>query len=286
MFVAAGFAVVVGPAAWGQWSGRVRVEIVKLGSVDRVYRVYRPSDLPPRPGLVIDLHAAGSNGFTEQAISGVWLHAARNGWIVAYPEGVDDGWEPYGCCRHDGVDDLAFLAEVIARLEASDGIDPNRVFLTGLSRGGMMAYRAACELRVPVAAIAVVAGNMADEHGIVGGVGCRPSGEVSVLAIHGTADTQVPLAGGGRFAPFTDVVDYWRELDGCAPGGAVTAASPWADTGWECRGGAEVRSIVIDGGHHVMPGAPLQSPPWTPAAQLDTAAVIADFFARHSHAAR
>jgi poly(3-hydroxybutyrate) depolymerase len=52
----------------------------------------------------------------------------------------------------------------------------------------MMAYRAACELRVPVAAIAVVAGNMADEHGIVGGVGCRPSGRVSVLAVSWPAD--------------------------------------------------------------------------------------------------
>ena len=101
-----------------------------------MYRVYRPSGLPPRPGLVVDLHAAGSNGFTEQAISGVWRHAARNGWIVAYPEGVDDGWELYGCCRHDGVDDLAFLAEMIARLEVSDGVDPSRVFLMRLSRAG------------------------------------------------------------------------------------------------------------------------------------------------------
>lgn len=114
MFVATGLAVVVGPAAWGQWTGQVRVETLKQGSIDRVYRVYRPSGLPPRPGLVIDLHSARSDGFTEMAISGVWRHAAENGWIVAYPDGVADGWEPYGCCRHDGIDDLAFIAEVIA----------------------------------------------------------------------------------------------------------------------------------------------------------------------------
>ena len=252
MFAATGFAVVAGPALWAQWTGR---------TVTRPYRVYRPATLPPHPALVVDLHPSGVTGFWEEAVSGMHGHADQLGWIIAYPDS----------------DDVASLGALIDHLTATDHVDPNRVYVMGLSRGGMLAYQAACELSARIAAIAVVEGYLADQ--------CRPRQPVSVLAVHGTADSAVPI-NGGRFTPFTEVINHWRGLDRCAEHGSVTAASGSTDTTWQCGAGTQVRSIVVTGGHHTFPGAPLESLPWSASAALDTAAVIADFFAGHRRETR
>jgi polyhydroxybutyrate depolymerase len=282
--LAAVLVVLVGQPVAAQWAGRTQVGTLEQGPLERHYRVYRPASLEARPGLVIDLHGAHTGGFLEEVATRFDAQADRHGWVVAYPEGVADGWEPFGCCRHAGVDDVAFIAGVIDRLEASDRVDPDRVYVTGLSRGGMMAYRLACQLSPRLAAIAPVAGNMADENGHVGGVDCRPQRPVSVLSVHGSADAEVPIAGGGRFAPLEDVVARWRELDACASGGSRSVAGPVTATGWRCRSGTEVRSVVIQGAGHTWPGTPLSSLPWAPAASLDASATIAEFFATHRRA--
>jgi len=268
-------AVVLGPA-W--WTG-ADIET----AAGRQYRVYRPSPTTSHPGLVVDLHASHANGFLEQATSRLSGRADREGWIVAYPSSARD-WQPYGI--QGGTDEVAFLAALIDQLLDSDGIDPGRVYVVGLSRGGMQAYRVACELSSRVAAIAVVAGNMADERGDVRATGCRPERSVSVLAIHGTADSAVPLAGGGRFAPFSEVVALWRELDGCSADGSMTADGPSTVTHWACRDDSEVRTIVVAGAGHTWPGAPFAGLPWSPAESLDASTAVADFFTEHPRAGR
>lgn len=210
--------------------------------------------------------------------------ADRLQWIVAYPDGIDGEWETYGGFHRQGVDDVAFVADRVDRLEATDRADPDRVYVTGTSLGGMMAYRLACELSSRLAAIAPVAGNMADSHGDVGGVACHPDRPVSILAINGSADTEVPIAGGGRFAPLTAVIGRWRELDGCA-----RPTAPWhlnlaTVTMSRCTAGSGVESIVLQGAGHVWPGTPVSGVPWGPAASLDASPLIADFFAAHRRA--
>ena len=224
--VASGLVVLVGPPALAQWSGRLELATLSQGQLERTYRVYRPARREARPGLVLDLHSARTNGFREELATRFDGQAERFGWIVVYPDGFADGWEPYGCCQHPGVDDVAYLGEIITRLQATDGVDPQRVYVTGLSRGGMMAYRVACELSSRVAAIAPVAGNMADANGDVQSVPCRPDRPVSVLAINGSADTVVPIKGGGRTAPLEDVLSRWRELNGCAARESLATSTP------------------------------------------------------------
>jgi polyhydroxybutyrate depolymerase len=282
--MAALLVVLVGQPVSAQWIGRTQVATLQQGPLERHYRVYRPAGLEAKPGLVIDLHGAHTGGFLEEVATRFDAQADRYGWIVAYPEGVADGWEPYGCCHHAGVDDVAFIAGLIDRLEASDRVDPDRVYVTGLSRGGMMAHRLACQLSTRLAAIGPVAGNMADENGRAGSVDCRPERPISVLAIHGSADSEVPIVGGGRFAPLSDVVARWRQLDACASEGSRHVAGPSTTLGWRCRSGTEVRSVVVQGAGHTWPGTPLSSLPWAPAASLDASSTIADFFADHRRA--
>jgi polyhydroxybutyrate depolymerase len=196
---------------------------------------------------VIDLHSARTNGFLEELATRFDAQADRLGWIVAYPDGFAYGWEPYGCCQHPGVGDVAFISELISRLESSDGVDPERVYVTGLSRGGMMAYRLGCELPSRVAAIAATAGNMADENGNVRGVPCQPERPVSVLSVHGSADPVVPIRGGGRVAPLDDVIGRWRGLNGCDSPESVTVRGPVVARTWRCRRSSEVTSMLIEG---------------------------------------
>jgi polyhydroxybutyrate depolymerase len=192
---------------------------------------------------------------------------------------------------------VAFLSRVIDQLEATQQVDPNRVYVSGISRGGMMAYRLGCELSTKIAAIAPVEGNMADQNGQVQGVDCHPQQPVSVLAIHGTADPEVPLKGGRSlvqqesiaYAPFNDVIVKWREIDKCGAEHAVTRSGPPMTT-WTCQGESVVSTLVIPGGVHTWPGTLLgvllgvvSAGPQTfgPEVSIDASQVIADFFATH-----
>ena len=291
--IATGAGLIEGPTLWRQVSGHVSVESVVQGSMTRDFRVYRPTVRARQPGLVIVLHGANASGLQIERQSGFDAQAERLGWVAAYPDGYADGWEPFGCCHHPGVDDVAFISRVIDRLMASDAIDPNRIYVTGISRGGMMAYRLACEMSSRLAAIAPVAGNMADSAGNVHNVDCRPDRPVSVLAIHGSDDPEIPIAGGRSrvsqeevaYAPLVAVISAWRRLDGCSATATMTSDGATNQTRWSCSAGSQVEVLVLSGAGHAWPGAPLVNPPWGAASTLDASRAIADFFAAHERAA-
>lgn len=284
-FLAGATGVALGAIAWSQLEGRTQVGAMQFGMVVRHYRVYVPASVVSGPGLVIVLHGADGSGLQAEAMSRFDRQADRLGWVAAYPDGVLDGWDAFACCPHAGADDVAFVSGLVGRLETVDGVDPGRVFVAGLSRGGMMSYRLACELSSRVAAIAAVSGNMATLAGSAQDVPCRPQRAVSVLAIHGTADPRVPIDGGRTdisYAPLSAVVGVWRSLDGCGRQPAIQASGPSTITTWSCRDGSAVVTRVVTGGGHAWPGArwPFADPPAD--ASFDASAVIADFFAAHA----
>lgn len=291
-FLGTGAGIIIGPALWAQMTGRVVVETLQQGQLTRDYRVYRPAAIAPRPGLVIVLHGADGSGLQVERTSRFDVQADRLRWIAVYPNGVEDGWNPFGCCYHPGADDVAFVAGIIDRLEASDSVDPARVYVTGMSRGGMMAYRLACQLSSRLAAIAPVAGNMADSAGNVAGVDCGPDHPISVLAIHGSADPEIPIEGGRSrvareevaYASLAAVIGKWRDLDGCSPSSSTGRSGSSTVSTWRCHGGSAVEMLVVSGAGHAWPGAPIVNPPWGPARSLDASRVIADFFVAHPRA--
>jgi polyhydroxybutyrate depolymerase len=284
VLLAAGGGVLAGPTVWSQWNGRTQVET----QLQRQVRVYRPVVRERRPALVLNLQGAGGNGAFQEAITGFDAQVDRLGWIVAYPDAAKGGWRTFGCCTSDSqVDDVGFLASVIDHLEVTDGVDPGRVYVTGASRGGMMAYRVACELPSRVAAIAPVAGNMADRNGSALAVPCQPGHAVSVLDVHGSADPEVPIEGGRSrvnvedvsYAPLHEVIARWRDIDRCAASPATTVSSGSRLTSWACRDGSVVESLVVNGAGHTYPGAMIANAPGSTAAGLDASRLIADFFA-------
>ncbi len=287
----AGYVAAVGPTIAAQLTGRTQVATIRVGGFDRTYRVHRPSQLAGAPGLVIVLHAVFGSGYLAESSTGFDAQADRLGWVVAYPDGVLDGWDAFGDTpywgRHPGVDDVAFAGALIDRLSAENGLDPDRIYVTGFSRGAMMAYRLGCELSGRVAAIAPVSGNMATASGSAD-VPCRTTKPVSVLAIHGTSDGSIPISGGHvdiDYSPFWDVISRWRAWDSCAGTGAISVDGRSTTTSWTCTGGSTVAARVVDGGVHAWPGA--VAPPYStaaPADAFDAARVIADFFVAHPRA--
>jgi len=262
--------------------------VLTFGGLQRTYVLH----LPPGPpaGLVLNLHGAGMNGGQQAALTDYNSVADRYGFVVAYPDGIDSTWaDGRGASLPDrqGVDDVGFLSTMIDQLSRAYGIPPGRVFVTGMSAGGFMANRLACERADLVTAIAPVSGTLGS------GFPCAPSRPVSVMAVHGTSDPVVPFDGGvmnGRGGA-SDIVsapalaERWRAIDGC-PGPLVADAAGSGEvqqmTAAGCAGNTEVTLVRINGGGHTWPAGRFALPvdvvgPTSFA--IDASAATAQFFA-------
>ncbi len=279
---------VMGPVVTAQLEGRTQASTVSVDSVARSYRVYRPASVASRPGLVIVLSGVYGSGFQAEVTTGFDAQADRLGWLAAYPDSVLDGWDAFGSTSdwglHPGADDVRFIGALIDKIVAGDGVDPGRVYVTGMSRGGMMTHRIGCELASKVAAVAPVSGNMATATGSAADVPCNPVRPVSVLAIHGSADGVIPIAGGRvdiPFSPLVDVMARWRIANGCGDASSVATDGSSTTTSWQCPDGTTVAMRVVQGGWHVWPGTPtgVGGPD-----AFDGSRVVADFFVAHARA--
>lgn len=252
----------------------------------RGYRVVVPEAAACAPApLVFDLHGLTSNPVQQEWISGLARLGREEGFIAVHPEGSGDvrSWNAGSCCgtaARDGVDDVGFLDAIRARLATALSIDPRRVYATGLSNGGYLAHRLACERADVYAAIAPVAG-------VLGVPRCDSARPVPVFQVHGTADQLVPYLGGGMggglSAPAT--VQWWAERNQCDATPVLTFAH--GDVTCErrsgCAGGADVELCTVSGGGHSWPGGPDLILPALGATSpdLDATAALWAFFEEH-----
>jgi polyhydroxybutyrate depolymerase len=244
--------------------------LLSIGGLQRTYLVHAPPGAAN--GLVINLHGAGLTGRDQAVTTNYDAIADRYGFVVAYPDGVDLSWaDGRGASVPDrqGVDDVGFLSTLITELTRQYAISPGRVFVTGMSAGGFMAQRLACDRADLVAAVVSVAGTLGAT------VPCAPSRPVSVLAVHGDADPVVPFGGGpmvGRGGPSVivsarELVNRWRAIDRCPP----PVDTPGRSSSTGCADGTAVEFVIIGGGGHV----------WPTGFGFDAGQAGADFFAAH-----
>ncbi len=276
-------------------SSRDQPGSLQFGGLTRTYTVH----VPPGPpwGLVLNLHGGGGTGVGQQGLTDFDSVADTNNLLVAYPDGYDKSWaDGRGAAPADRrhVDDVGFLAALVAKLQADYGVPAGHVFATGMSNGGFMSNRLGCDRADVFAAVAPVAGTL----GV--GVACNPSRPISVLEAHGTADPLVPFNGGdvkGRGGishsiAVASMVDKWRSADGCQGDpskedlrdvGDGTSVQRFDSTA--CAASTEVVFYRIDKGGHTWPGGKQYLPkaligPTTRA--LDASQVIAQFFRAHA----
>lgn len=205
--------------------------------------------------LVVVLHGLGGDAEGMARISAWAAAAVQHDLVVAFGEGGEASWNAEGCCGGadaEGTDDVDYLHRLIAHLIATQDVDPQAVFLTGYSNGGMMTYRYLCEHGDELAGAASVAGTNTS--------GCTPEDPVDLLQISGADDTVVPLAGGpsttpgiGPFPSVTGSVEAVARAFGCPPERTVTRP-PALVTRWgPCRDDVEVGLDVLSGAGHGYP---------------------------------
>jgi polyhydroxybutyrate depolymerase len=239
-------------------------------------------DVPPgydaaKPApLLLALHGFGDTGESLGAKRWVLSSvASAHGMLVAHPDGTPDRerqrfWDATdACCNFEAVslDDVAYLTAVIDDVAARYRVDPKRVWVAGISNGGFMAHRLACDRSNKIAAIVSLAGAT-----WLDGARCQPDSPVSVLEIHGGDDHLVRYEGGTRIRggraltyPSVDVtVTTSASKDGCTgvltPTGSrlgfdgedltrATETATWSG----CPAGIDVERWKMNGSRHVPP---------------------------------
>lgn len=242
------------------------VELLRVGASLRAYYVHCANDaLAPDQGrpLVIALHGGQGNAEFMARLTQFNALADSEGFCVAYPQ-AKRIWRDGRRTTGDGPSDVRFVARLIRRLESTHGIDVQRVYVTGVSAGGMMAHRLACELPDKLAACATVAANMPVDYDPP-----RAERAVPMMIISGTDDQFMPWAGGeirkgvrigfgGQVRSARATAELWCERNRCStnPQSRHVEAAGQVEI-YEYRGDAPEHCVVfvaIHGGGHTWPG--------------------------------
>ena len=242
---------------------------LESGGRTRTYFVHTPPGFQgdEKLPLVMVLHGGGGNADNAEKMSAMSDKADAANFLVVYPDGtggVGDHfhtWNSGNCCAYaekNNVDDVAFLRDLIDKMEYDYAADPKRIYVTGMSNGGMMAYRMGCEAADKIAAIAPVAGSM--------NLDCKPAQPISVIAFHGTADENVNYEGGmgakqvggpREDKPVATTIAFWVKYDGCpATPQKSEKGNLRTDLYAGCKDATAVELNSISGQGHAWPGSP------------------------------
>lgn len=245
------------------WGGSACAAPLRVDLGARFYLI----DLSDHPSgaVIVALHAAARSAQDLRATTNLSPRALAKGYAVIYPQATGGpqraAWNGFYCCgdaQVTQIDDMGFLDKVIADASARFGLNPDRVYMTGMSNGAVMAETYAFRRAGRVKAVAGVAGTVDIYR-------TRPRA-VPMLHIHGTMDRLVPYDKGYGTkhldTPFTPVAVQIaavvaafgglsatsRQIDGVKDGTSVIE-----DDYINAAGVTQVRLLTVVGGQHVWP---------------------------------
>ncbi len=287
-------------AALGAAQGELTTAQVDVDGTTRSYLVAVPSSARPPAPAVVAFHGGGSDGAFFAARTGIVASAEQHGFVAVFPNGSGRTrrlltWNAGTCCAYaveQAVDDVAFVARLLDELVARHGVDPERIYLTGMSNGAMLAYRVAVELPERIAAVAAVAGTLGVDPALV-------RVPVPVLHLHGTEDRHVPFAGGvgprsvqgAAFRSVDETLSAWVRAHGIATAPERSELPDAADDGttvvrhlWSAPSGrTAVVLYEVRGGGHAWPGrADREAAQGRATFDLDLDEVMWAFFREHA----
>jgi polyhydroxybutyrate depolymerase len=252
-----------------------RNDTIHIDAMDRTYWLYEPDcyDGSTAIPLVIGLHGGSGTGEGFAQALGLNAKAESECFFAVYPNGApkelvhgekqywnsgprdsSDWW--VGFTQY--VDDVNYISQLIDHIDVALGknIDADRIYATGFSNGGRMAYRLACELSDKIAAVAIFGAPLHFSP-------CTPSKNISILHIHGKEDQYNPYEGGESCTEEGDLdvpsvsetIDTWVQLNGCS------SSTEHADYGEvscetyeECDNASEVILCSVEYGGHTIAG--------------------------------
>jgi polyhydroxybutyrate depolymerase len=262
--------VVWAPAVYADGEHGQLEKTIEHGGEERAYILYKPENLAANAPLLFVLHGRGQTGlgFSELGFNDL---ADKNGFVVAYPQATDAYWgdkdDPKAIKysewnsenKPDRADDVDFLSTLAKTLQSEHGLNPERTFVSGFSKGGFMSYSLACLASDTFKGVAIVASLMDDK---VYASHNPPPTAMPVLHIHGTKDSLCPIGGdlnkstGERVPPdVAAIIDLWAKSNNCTT--SETKKITDTTTATFHKGGVngnEVHYYEISGGEHLWPG--------------------------------
>lgn len=267
---------------------------INHGAYHRTYLLHLPTGynhvnkLP----LVIALHGGFGNAYSMQHTSQLSAKADQSNFIVVYPEGLRGGllnassWNAGWCCGFasaTAIDDVGFIHTLLDTLLQQYAIDSNQVYVTGISNGGFMSYRLACELSHKIAAIAPVAASMSIAN-------CSPTRAIPIISFHSYLDSHIPYLGGIGNGPSNhynlsqdSVFNIWTSLNACniSKDTVVNNAHYTLIQSSACACNATIQHYATQDGGHSWPGAATGTGDPS-SSYLDATNLIWSFFQQHS----
>lgn len=226
----------------------------------RMFHVHVPArpELGPAAPLILAFHGLGQTGQILRAQTELDRAAAEHGFIVVYLQAGMGAWDIFDDLEVLGLDELAYVREVIDRVTRRYVVDQHRIVAVGFSNGGVMAQRLGCELPHRITGFVSVAATMprrlAD--------GCQPDRPINALYLVGTNDRQFPAGGGGALLSIDGTMSLWAGVNRCEGRRSTARLPELHDDGTtvfrsgygSCRNGTRVWLDSIAGGGHTWPG--------------------------------
>ncbi len=199
---------------------------MQYGGMSRSYYIHLPAgyDKSRQYPAVFVFHGGEGNGASVERMTNMARLADRHGFVAMYPNGEthwNDGRETLAA----QADDVGFAVAMTDQLAERWNVDKRRIFVTGVSNGGMFVQRLACEASERFAAFASVVANLPSAEL----PRCKPSRALPILMINGTADRLMPWSGGeipsfpllglgqgGHIVSTPRTVEFWRDANRCA----------------------------------------------------------------------
>lgn len=221
---------------------------IEHNEMERRYLVYIPEsydDTKPTP-LILNLHGFTSEAWQQVLFSKMNETADEKGFIVAYPDGYEYSWNSgHYCCGEaveENIDDVGFLKAVIADIDDRLCVDRKRVYATGMSNGGFMSFRLACDAGDVFAAVAPVAGALAYDN-------CNPSRPMPIIAYNGVQDQTVSIESGRAS------IEQWLTLNNCTDETSILQfGTSTCTTHTQCDDGVTISFCEMDPMGHCWPG--------------------------------
>jgi polyhydroxybutyrate depolymerase len=255
-----------GHARTYQGTGGMKTVTVESGGRERTYLLYvPPGDATDHPlPLVLVFHGAGDTAaHTVDETDLPKIAQQSHNMILVFPQGYENTWnEGTGGtpAAQAKVNDVAFVATILRRVEGNYAIDRRRVIATGFSNGALLTEDLGCALSRQLTMIAPVEGELPQTIAAK----CHPAVPLSVFEVHGTADSTIPYSGGAftgvggvpgpRVLSAPDSAQRWAALDRCPgkPNSQTSGQVTFATYG-SCQDKVSVTLATVNGGQHAWP---------------------------------
>ena len=208
--------------------------------VNREYVLYIPDsyDGTSAVPVLFNFHGFGDNASDYMNNADMRAVSESDTFILVYPQGSClDGSSHWNPCPTGGdnkstVDDVGFVESMISEISSQYNVDMERIYATGYSNGGMMAYGLANYKSDLIAAVASVSGAMLDCIG-------STSHPMPVVHLHGTSDGVLPYNGSSDWSSAQSTLDHWINFNN-------TITTPIASS--DNSGGMTIEHYVYDQG--------------------------------------